>query len=378
MSVVINGDTGVSGVNGSAATPSIKGGDADTGIFFGTDTASITTGGTSRLSILSSGSINVDSGGVYYDAATNNLGVGVPSDRISSRLHVEDGHYRVGFSDNTTRNNLLMLGYGYRLNDSYFGQTQIRSNYTNTTNTADLRFHTTNTADSNQRMIIDINGSVGIGVDPPTKGSGFGGTQKILHVGGTSAPELRLQSSSSNQGDLSIFASNSGRNSHISSHASNGAINFNTVNSTDVAQSSVFQILGRGIAKGSAAQGLAPSNGSAMFTGFFQSDFRLGITMFNLPGNAWFTCSVFYMIAGVQGGLQSNQHGMGHIRLTGLGGWGLNTTSVIQGPTYTIASANSSSNHVDLDFTMTSGLRGPVSFWVQSVHGAIPELTFTA
>lgn len=55
MSVVINGDTGISGVNGSAATPAIQGGDADTGIFFGTDTAAITTGGTSRLNINSAG-----------------------------------------------------------------------------------------------------------------------------------------------------------------------------------------------------------------------------------------------------------------------------------------------------------------------------------
>jgi hypothetical protein len=70
MSVSINGTTGISGVNGSAATPAIQGGDADTGIFFGTNTASISTGGTSR--------IHVDANG--------NCGVGVTSLSSSSRL----------------------------------------------------------------------------------------------------------------------------------------------------------------------------------------------------------------------------------------------------------------------------------------------------
>jgi hypothetical protein len=73
MTVIINGDTGISGVNGSAGTPAIKGGDADTGIFFGADTASISTGGTSR--------IHVDSAG--------NLGIGASVPAL--KLHVQDG-----------------------------------------------------------------------------------------------------------------------------------------------------------------------------------------------------------------------------------------------------------------------------------------------
>jgi hypothetical protein len=55
MTVIINGDTGISGVNGSAANPAIKGSDADTGIHFGADTAAITTGGTDKVSIDSTG-----------------------------------------------------------------------------------------------------------------------------------------------------------------------------------------------------------------------------------------------------------------------------------------------------------------------------------
>jgi len=83
MSVVINGDTGISGVNGSAANPAIKGGDADTGIHFGTDTAAITTGGTERVSVDSSGAATF-SGTVktskVENANTSNGGVEIDTD----------------------------------------------------------------------------------------------------------------------------------------------------------------------------------------------------------------------------------------------------------------------------------------------------------
>lgn len=59
MPITINGSTGISGVNGSAATPAIQGGDADTGIFFGTNEASITTGGVQRLFVNSSGHVGI-------------------------------------------------------------------------------------------------------------------------------------------------------------------------------------------------------------------------------------------------------------------------------------------------------------------------------
>ena len=76
MAISINGSTGISGVNGSAATPAIQGGDSDTGIFFGTDTASVATEGIERLIVDANGNINIDSGGVFYDATNNRLAIG--------------------------------------------------------------------------------------------------------------------------------------------------------------------------------------------------------------------------------------------------------------------------------------------------------------
>ena len=59
MSITINGSTGISGVDGSAGTPALKGGDTDTGISFGTDVIIASTGGTERARIDASGNLLV-------------------------------------------------------------------------------------------------------------------------------------------------------------------------------------------------------------------------------------------------------------------------------------------------------------------------------
>jgi len=51
MPVVINGTTGISGVDGSASTPAVQGTDTNTGVFFGTDTVTIATGGTAAVTV---------------------------------------------------------------------------------------------------------------------------------------------------------------------------------------------------------------------------------------------------------------------------------------------------------------------------------------
>jgi hypothetical protein len=66
---------------GSAAAPSISfTGDTNTGIYSpGADTLAISTNGIGRLTIDSSGNINIDSGTVYVDAVNNRLGIGTSS-----------------------------------------------------------------------------------------------------------------------------------------------------------------------------------------------------------------------------------------------------------------------------------------------------------
>lgn len=76
MTVVINGTTGVSGVDGSAGTPAVQGTDTNTGIVFpAADTVTIATGGSERLRVDNSG----------------NVGIGTTAPKSYSKLHVAAG-----------------------------------------------------------------------------------------------------------------------------------------------------------------------------------------------------------------------------------------------------------------------------------------------
>lgn len=60
MAITINGTTGVSGVDGSASTPSYQGADTNTGLFYpAADTVSIGTDGSERLRIRSDGNVSI-------------------------------------------------------------------------------------------------------------------------------------------------------------------------------------------------------------------------------------------------------------------------------------------------------------------------------
>lgn len=59
MTVTINGTTGIAGVDGSAATPAVQGGDANTGVFYGTDIVAVSTGGTERMRVNASGNVGI-------------------------------------------------------------------------------------------------------------------------------------------------------------------------------------------------------------------------------------------------------------------------------------------------------------------------------
>ena len=59
MAIQIDGDSGISGVNGSATTPALQGTDSNTGIVFGTDTVQVATGGSARATVDSSGNCGI-------------------------------------------------------------------------------------------------------------------------------------------------------------------------------------------------------------------------------------------------------------------------------------------------------------------------------
>jgi hypothetical protein len=59
MTITIDGTTGIASVDGSAGSPSVRGADANSGIFYGTDIVKISTGGTERLNVLSGGQVSI-------------------------------------------------------------------------------------------------------------------------------------------------------------------------------------------------------------------------------------------------------------------------------------------------------------------------------
>ncbi len=104
MALNINGTTGISGVDGSASAPALKGTDSNTGVSFGTDTVNINTGGTTRATIDSSGNLGLgtesptavtNSKGLTIKGSAGNLSGFVDfrdsSNNNDARIHADNG-----------------------------------------------------------------------------------------------------------------------------------------------------------------------------------------------------------------------------------------------------------------------------------------------
>ena len=90
MTIVLNGTTGITDVNGTAAAPAITGTDTDSGMYFGTNTVSLATGGTAAVIVDSSQNVAITgtatatkliptgtsvTGNGMYLPATNSVGI---------------------------------------------------------------------------------------------------------------------------------------------------------------------------------------------------------------------------------------------------------------------------------------------------------------
>jgi hypothetical protein len=143
----INGTTGISGVDGSAATPALQGTDTNTGISFGNDVIIASTGGTERWRTDASGRVLV---GTNTSTATSRLAViGSVGDapgfvQLTPSSDPVDGGYLGG---------LLFTGAEYTKISAQIHAAREGANWTSTSKPGSLVFSTTpdGAASSTQR-----------------------------------------------------------------------------------------------------------------------------------------------------------------------------------------------------------------------------------
>ena len=160
MALTLDGDNGVSGVNGSAGTPALQGTDTNTGISFGTDTVNLVTGGTNRATVDSSGRLLVGTSSATGDQTSAEL---VLQGSSQGELYLSRG--------STPANNGSGLGYVKFTGDNGTDAARIQAysdggTWTNgSSHPTRLTFSTTANGASSptERMRIDSGGNVLVG-----------------------------------------------------------------------------------------------------------------------------------------------------------------------------------------------------------------------
>ena len=158
MSLILSGTDGLSDVDGSAATPAIRGTDANTGIFFpAADTIAFSEGGVESMRISSAGFVGIG------DTNPSNLltVAGTGSDhqlfvRNTGTAASDDAIIQISTSSTSTTSTISGLYFGDG-DSSSIG----RLNYNHSDNS--MAFFT----NSAERMRITSSGNVGIGVNSP-------------------------------------------------------------------------------------------------------------------------------------------------------------------------------------------------------------------
>ena len=168
MTLILNGTSGLSDVDGSAATPAIRGTDANTGIFFpAADTIGFAEGGTEAMRIDSSG----------------NVGIGTSSPAARLDTEVSSGNTIARFRNTVSGSGLgeVILAAPNRPAVRFNFQTSNDSNGFINYDTGEFKFFNNSSGSATERMRIDTSGNLLVGT---TSGVTSGGFQ--FNVGGVS------------------------------------------------------------------------------------------------------------------------------------------------------------------------------------------------
>jgi len=162
--ITINGSTGISGVDGSSATPAMQGTDTNTGISYGTDTVTINTGGTARVTTDASGNV-----GVGVTPSAWSLGKAIEVNNVGNAL------WGVAVSEiDVSQNSYYNGGWKYASSSfasRYMQNTGAHSWFTAPSGTAG------NTVSFTQAMTLDASGNLLVGkaaANGATLGNTFG------------------------------------------------------------------------------------------------------------------------------------------------------------------------------------------------------------
>ena len=125
MTLILSGTDGLSDIDGSAATPAIRGTDANTGIFFGTDIIGFSEGGVEAMRIDSSGNVGIgtSSPSSFYSEARN-LVVGTGTGGQGMTIYAGTASQsRIMFADGTTGSDPYtgFVQYDHSVNALNFG-----------------------------------------------------------------------------------------------------------------------------------------------------------------------------------------------------------------------------------------------------------------
>jgi hypothetical protein len=297
MSLILDGTNGLSDVDGSAATPAIRGTDTNTGIFFpAADTIAFAEGGTEVARIDSSGNLGIGttSPTTALSVFTGNNGTNL---NVRSRAHLGGTHS----SDS------LVLGYSVKAdtaaNDRMVG-TETNSGggapAAILMNSGNIQFHTATSvtagaAFSSERMRIDSSGIV----------TGTAGNLMLVRatsVASTSGTSIDFTGIPSWARKITVMFQGVSTNgtSHLLVQIGAGS-----VTTSGYATST-------GTAINSAASGFyASSNaGFLIFNGAAANIFNGTSTILNVSSNTWTNAHVI-------GGTDASRHGGGSIALGG-------------------------------------------------------------
>lgn len=120
MPITISGSSGISGVDGSAATPALQGSDSNTGISFGTDEVNINTGGSTRATVDSSGRLLVGTATARTDLSGGTSGFLLEG--------TDNTHRKLAIISSTSNNSNAQLILGAQRSGTIGGNTIVGNN----------------------------------------------------------------------------------------------------------------------------------------------------------------------------------------------------------------------------------------------------------